>query len=126
MSISFPTDPQHAWRVMVESPFANKGALGVRYLYACLRDCLNRGEAPFASHGFYTQFLNDTIPTHRELGIACGYRWGMVADLIVFYTDLGWSHGMIEAQTVYKYVDQIERKLPPDILDRVLTDTMED
>jgi hypothetical protein len=35
-------------RVVVESPFRGDYALNRAYLLMCLRDCLNRGEAPFA------------------------------------------------------------------------------
>ncbi len=44
-------------RVIVESPYAGATARIIerneRYLRACLRDCLLRGEAPFASHGLF-------------------------------------------------------------------------
>jgi len=65
-------------RVIIESPFAGKGETAsermfeeyknIRYLRACMRDCLLKGEAPFASHGLYTQegVLDDTIPEERE------------------------------------------------------------
>jgi hypothetical protein len=82
--------------VIVESPYAGDVARNMRYLRACLADCLQRGEAPFASHGLYTQpgILDDTKSEERALGIAAGFAWRHVAALTVFYVDLGWSNGM--------------------------------
>lgn len=83
-------------RVVVETPYAGDVERNLRYLRACLRDCLHRGEAPIASHGLYTQpgVLDDDKPEERELGIAAGLAWLPVADVQVFYVDLGWSKGM--------------------------------
>lgn len=88
--------------VIVESPFAafKGGSLVVNEAYrqrACL-DCLQRKEVPFASHGFFTYFLDDTNPEHREIGITAGYAFWRAASRIVFYTDLGWSSGMKRAK----------------------------
>lgn len=82
--------------VIVESPYAGDVERNLRYLRAALRDCLLRGEAPFASHGLYTQpgVLDDTIPAEREQGIQAGLCWGAVAEATVVYTDLGVSSGM--------------------------------
>lgn len=84
-------------RVIIESPYAGDVDLNLRYLRLCMRDCLLRGESPFASHGLYTQpgVLDDSIPKERELGIAAGFAWRDVADLTVVYTDLGVSPGMV-------------------------------
>lgn len=86
--------------VIVESPYAGATPLVVerhlRYLRACLADCLARGEAPFASHGLYTQpgVLDDHLPEQRELGIEAGFAWRPQADATVVYGDLGQSTGM--------------------------------
>lgn len=94
-------------RVIIESPYAGQGNTpeerqadverNLRYLRACLADCLRRGEAPYASHGLYTQpgVLDDTKPEDRELGIKAGFAWRSLADATVIYTDLGMSGGMI-------------------------------
>jgi hypothetical protein len=83
------------WRcVVVESPFAGDVVRNLEYLCAAMRDCLFRGEAPFASHGLYTQALDDKKAVERELGIAAGLAWGDRADACVVYTDLGISPGM--------------------------------
>jgi hypothetical protein len=81
-------------RVIIESPYAGDIALHQGYLRACLLDCLRRGEAPFASHGLYTQCLNDKKPKERDLGIKAGFEWRFAADCTVVYADLGISKGM--------------------------------
>ena len=87
-------------RVIIESPYAGDVARNKRYLAACVRDSLMRGEAPFASHGFYTQYLDDTEPAERNLGMECGFAWAQGATKRVFYTDLGESGGMYLARGV--------------------------
>ena len=87
-------------RVLIESPyratFLSKKELHLTYLRACILDSLERGEAPFASHGFYTRYLNDKKPAEREAGMACGKAWAEGADVIAFYVDYGISPGMVE------------------------------
>jgi hypothetical protein len=85
-------------RVVIESPYAGDVEKNLRYLRACMRDCLLRGEAPFASHGLYTQegVLRDEVPEDRKLGIAAGFAWRDVSDATVVYEDLGVSSGMLE------------------------------
>jgi len=86
--------------VILESPYAARGrqSLEGNLLYArrAMRDCLRRGEAPFASHLLYTQdfVLDDSVPAERALGIAAGLEWGRVAQATVVYTDRGISPGM--------------------------------
>lgn len=82
--------------VLVESPFAGDVDRNLRYLRAAMRDCLMRGEAPFASHALYTQpgVLDDGKPEERTLGIEAGLLWGAKADATVVYVDLGISPGM--------------------------------
>lgn len=87
-------------RVIVESPFKahtiEEARRNVNYARACLRDCLIRGEAPFASHLLYTQHgvLRDEIAMERQLGIEAGMAWGTAADATVVYIDFGISEGM--------------------------------
>lgn len=82
--------------IYLESPFAGDVEKNVRYCRACVKDSLKRGEAPFASHIFYTQegILDDDVPEEREWGIAAGFAWGEKASRTVVYTDLGISKGM--------------------------------
>lgn len=87
-------------QVLVESPLASPTIEGLvknkKYARACLRDCLSKGEAPYASHLLYAQegLLDDNIPEERALGIHAGLVWGKNATKTVVYTDLGISSGM--------------------------------
>lgn len=87
--------------VDVETPYASDSlgevATHIRYTRACVRDCLLRGEIPFASHLLYTQsgILDDNLPKERNWGILAGKE--LIAKLnatTVVYTDLGSSKGM--------------------------------
>lgn len=81
-------------RVIIESPFAGNVERNKDYLKRCVRDSLGRGESPYASHGFFTQFLNDDVPIDRKLGINAGLAWADAADEVIYYMDLGMSNGM--------------------------------
>jgi hypothetical protein len=87
-------------RVLIESPFKGKDysetARNIYYARLCVRDSILRGEAPFASHLFYTQtgILDDKIDEERMRGINAGLAWGNNAEISAFYTDLGFSKGM--------------------------------
>lgn len=85
-------------RVIIESPYAGATeaeiAINKTYALECMRDCLRRGEAPFASHVIYTLVLHDSFPVDRQLGIDAGLVWGEVADATVVYIDRGISPGM--------------------------------
>ncbi len=80
----------------MESPFAG-GFANVKYSRECIRDCLDRGESPFASHLLYTQkgVLNDTVPDERRKGIEAANGWLTVADFVAVYMDLGVTRGML-------------------------------
>lgn len=82
--------------VVIETPFAGDVERNIKYARACLKDCLLRGEAPFASHLLYTQdgVLNDTDLDERAFGITAGLALGSRLDATVVYTDLGISIGM--------------------------------
>jgi len=83
-------------RVYLESPYAGDVARNLRYVRACMADCLRRGEAPYASHALYTQdgVLRDEVPEERALGMNAGEAFRAACDLTVVYTDLGTSRGM--------------------------------
>ena len=81
-------------RVIVESPFKGDVERNKRYLERCLRDCIMRGESPYASHKMLTDCLDDDDPEERRLGIEAGFAWKRNAERTVFYVDLGWSGGM--------------------------------
>ena len=82
--------------VLLETPYAGDVDLNTRFARACMRDCLLRREAPFASHLLYTQdgVLNDLIREERQLGISAGLAWGGQAQKSVVYMNLGITPGM--------------------------------
>lgn len=103
--------------VVIESPYAGDIDRNIAYARAAMRDCLMRGEAPFASHLLYTQpgVLRDDIQSERTLGMAAGFWWGAKADATVVYTDLGITNGMedgIRSATLENR--PIERRSIPD------------
>lgn len=91
-------------RVIIESPYAGDIEANMAYARAAMRDSLNRGEAPIASHLLYTQpgVLRDEDAAERQWGIDAGLAWRAVADCAVFYTDRGWSNGMLAARELYE------------------------
>lgn len=96
-------------RTIIESPFKpsdaeieryagvyDRAALmrqNIQYARLLLSDCLERGEAPFASHLLYTQVWTE-LPEVRAAGIAAGLQWSHGTEQIVFGVDLGTSEGM--------------------------------
>lgn len=91
--------------VQVESPYAGDVEANEAYARACLRDSLERGEAPFASHLLYTQpgVLVDLDPEERRWGIEAGLAFLHAVDRSVVYVDRGISSGM--AQGVHRALD---------------------
>jgi hypothetical protein len=90
--------------VIIESPYAGDIEANVEYARAAMRDSLNRGEAPIASHLLYTQpgILIDEVPEERQWGIDAGLAWRKVAELAAFYVDRNWSGGMLAARKLYR------------------------
>lgn len=90
--------------VIIESPYAGEVDANVEYARSAMRDSLNRGEAPIASHLLYTQpgILRDDVPAERQWGIDAGLAWRSVAELAAFYVDRGWSSGMLAAREIYE------------------------
>ena len=84
--------------VIIESPYRAEGPSEFRanedYARLCLKDSLDRGEAPLASHLLYPQVLSDANPEERKLGMEVGWAWLLLADLVVVYTDRGITQGM--------------------------------
>jgi len=101
--------------VIVESPYAETAtrsfAENLTYLRDCLRDSWQRGELPFASHGFFPLFLDESDPEQRKAGIEAGYAfWEFENEVgtpplysrterptVIFYIDHGISPGMQRA-----------------------------
>jgi hypothetical protein len=115
-------------RVVIESPLAAPTLEGrernKRYARLCMLDSLRRGEAPYASHLQFDQpgLLDDAKPDERELGIQAGFAWGEVAELVVVYTDLGVSSGMVRgvARALAAGTQVVHRKLGAEALSNVL------
>ena len=87
--------------VDIESPYSAPTTAeikrNIRYARAAVRDCLLRGETPYASHLFFTQtgILDDNIAEDRILGINAGkYIIQKLGAMTVVYADLGISKGM--------------------------------
>jgi hypothetical protein len=93
-------------RVMVESPYRATEHFTVaqhrQYLRMAMADCIRRFESPMASHHLLPEILNDDSAYERALGIEAGFAWGIHADLIAVYSDLGVSRGMSDALAFYK------------------------
>lgn len=100
--------------VILESPYSGDIARNTVYARRAMADSIKRGEAPLASHLLYTQpgILDENKPEERKLGIECGFAWGEAVryhgkpefesdTLVVFYTDYGWSQGMVDAMKFY-------------------------
>lgn len=83
--------------VIIESPYAGDVEANVAYAQIALQHSLARGEAPIASHLLYPQVLNDEVPEQRTRGVLAGLEWLRAAEMQVFYTDRGWSPGMLAA-----------------------------
>lgn len=87
--------------VIIESPYAGRDdtetEVNVEYARACVRDCLNRDESPYASHLLLTQpgVLDDRIPAERTRGIEAGFAFRMVVQKTKVYVDRGLSTGMM-------------------------------
>ncbi len=83
---------------VVESPFSaktkNELLINLQYAILAVRDSLSRGEAPYASHLFYTQMLDDNDVYERQQGIEAGLNISRLAEQTVVYSDLGISNGM--------------------------------
>ena len=88
-------------RVILESPYAGSTPEEIRanveYAKRAMRDCIARREAAIASHLIWADggILDEFNVYERMVGIECGNAWRQVAEYTVFYTDRGWSNGML-------------------------------
>lgn len=83
-------------RVNLESPMRGCNNWQA-YLKLCMKDSMDRGEAPFASHAMYPFFLDDDDPKQRRQGLEMGHEYLQKSQAVVFYVDLGMSPGMLIA-----------------------------
>ena len=105
---------------VIESPFSapniDELVRNVQYTMLAVRDSLSRGEAPYASHLFYTQMLDDNDSDERQLGMDAGLTICQHADQTAVYLDLGASRGMEYGIETARKAGRaiIERSLFPD------------
>lgn len=71
--------------VIIEIPFSADPP----YIEAVIKDCLDRGEAPYLS-----VLPNEEDPISRGRAIAAHFAWRLKADATVVYDDLGISTPM--------------------------------
>lgn len=90
--------------VIIESPYAGGIKANTRYARDCCKVAINQGHAPFASHLFYPQMLDERKSKERNLGITLGLAIGERADEVWLChpTDIPeWSRGMEHAFSCY-------------------------
>ncbi len=90
--------------VILESPYAGDIKRNLAYARRAVRDSVDLGESPIASHLLYTQpgILRDDVPAERDLGKALGYLWHDCADMMVVYHDFGITPGMRDAMFAWR------------------------
>ena len=124
--VSMRTKPTDATLVIIESPYAGDIERNTLYARRAMRDSLDRGENPIASHLIYTQpnILDEFNPAERKRGIDAGFAWWCKADKIIFYTDYGYSNGMnaaierVKSQGKTYEIRQIGKNKPTDAPDK--------
>ncbi len=105
---------------VIESPFSAPDIDGIvrniQYTMLATRDSLSRGEAPYASHLFYTQMLDDNLQSERQLGMDAGLTICHHAEQTAVYTDYGTSRGMEYGIKTAEAAGRsiVERRLFPD------------
>ena len=81
-------------RVFVCSRYAGDVERNVRIAMALCRMVADRGDAPFAPHLLYTQFMDEHDPAERDKGIRLGLEFIGACDRILVYRAEGVSEGM--------------------------------
>lgn len=81
--------------VFICSPYSGDMKRNTQYAWACMRDSLDKGEAPVAVHLLYPELLRDTISREREMGLECGLWVMRSLGMVACYCDLGLSSGMM-------------------------------
>jgi len=81
-------------KVILESPYGGNIDRNVKYAQMCMRDSIERGEFPYASHLMLPGVLDDNNKLERKIGIEIGLEWGKCAAKTVVYRDLGITKGM--------------------------------
>lgn len=116
--------------VIIESPYAGTPDEIKRneyYARSAIKDCLNNGEIPFASHLLYTQagILDDKQSAQRRLGIEAGLIMGTLCQKTVLYKDLGITTGMEEGIERAKLAGRdVEIRDIPDFIEKYSNNTI--
>jgi hypothetical protein len=76
------------------SPLRGDYTANAKYAAECMRDSLQRGEAPMVPHLLYPLVLDDTVAEDRLRGMNAGAAWIAASEAVVAYVDLGLSSGM--------------------------------
>lgn len=106
--------------VIIESPFQGDQILNIAYARECMLDSLQRGEAPFLSHLLYTQVLDESKKTERNLGIQAGLEFGRLCEKTAVYKDLGISAGMkLGIASAKKHGRPVEMRIIPGFVDMI-------
>lgn len=96
-------------RITIESPYAGDVVANERFAKAVCAYAVHEGHAPYASHLFFTQFLNDLVPADRKTGIESGFEWGRNGNEVWFCLEEGrhetLSMGMVKGLAHYKEYD---------------------
>lgn len=95
-------------RVVIESPYAGNIVDNEAFALSMCAMAAKQGYAPFASHLFYPQFLRESLPADRAVGLQCGMAWLEAADEVWVCTPygVGISPGMQLAITYAKFYDK--------------------
>lgn len=86
--------------VVLETRFVSKDIKTMimyrKFTLACIRGCLKRGEALYASHMMFaeTNTLDEFSAEELTLGMVAGFLWSNQATKTVVYTDLGIGKGI--------------------------------
>jgi len=81
-------------RVIVESPFDGNSrgkSENLKFAKACMKDSLERGEAPVMFHKLYPQAAGGPLPETakgRQRGLDASQQWFGAAEKLVVYDDL--------------------------------------
>jgi dienelactone hydrolase len=74
-------------RVYIVSPLRGDIRGNIEKAKRYCRETAKRGALPLAAHVYFTQFLNDDIPTEREAGLRMGLELLKLCDEVHVYGD---------------------------------------
>jgi len=80
--------------VFICSPFAGDTERNTAIARQLCKQAIREGYAPFAPHLLYPQFLDDSVPEERALGIRLGHEFMSTCGQIWLYADAGITDGM--------------------------------